>query len=127
MVVGSNKGFLSCILALKTKGSEAEARGEDPADLGQSQYDLVAETLELVSSCGSDATTVAKARTDAKFRSEGLLPLFSKANAEIKVSSQQARMASLCFVAFDSLAPSILMTIRVALPRNAMCTCKFLT
>jgi hypothetical protein len=25
MVVGSNKGFLSCILALKTKGSEAEA------------------------------------------------------------------------------------------------------
>jgi C-terminal processing protease CtpA/Prc len=127
MVVGSNKEFLSCILALKTKGSEAEARGEDPADLGQSQNDLVAETLELVSSCGSDATTVAKARTDAKFRSEGLLPLFSKANAEIKVSSQQARMASLCFVAFDSLAPSILMTIRVALPRNAMCTCKFLT
>lgn len=61
-----------------------------------------------MSSCGSDATTVAKARTDAKFRSEGLLPLFSKANAEIKVSSQQVRRFSIVMRTFSKRTGELL-------------------
>ena len=37
-----------------------------------------------------------KARTCSKFRGEGLLPLFAKANAEIKLSSQQVLQRVCC-------------------------------
>lgn len=89
MVVGSGKEFLSCMLTLKTKGSEAAARGEDPAALGPAKDELAQDALALAQQFGSDATTVLKARTCSKFRGEGLLPLFAKANAEIKLSTQQ--------------------------------------
>jgi len=95
MVVGSGKEFLSCMLTLKTKGSEAAARGEDPAALGPAKDELAADSLALAQLFGSDATTVLKARTCSKFRGEGLLPLFAKANAQIKLSSQQVRRFSI--------------------------------
>jgi len=95
MVVGSGKEFLSCMLTLKTKGSEAAARGEDPAALGPAKDELAADSLALAQAFGSEATTVLKARTCSKFRGEGLLPLFAKANAEIKLSSQQVRRFSI--------------------------------
>lgn len=47
MVVGSGKEFLSCMLTLKTKGSEAAARGEDPAALGPAKDELAADSLAL--------------------------------------------------------------------------------
>jgi len=47
MVVGSGKEFLSCMLTLKTKGSEAAARGEDPAALGPAKDELAADSLKL--------------------------------------------------------------------------------
>ena len=89
MVVGSGMNFLSCILTLKTKGSEAAARGEDPASLGPAKDDLSGAALSLAQQHASEATTVLMARTCSKFRSEGLLPLFAKANTEIKLQAQQ--------------------------------------
>jgi len=70
-------------LTLKTKGSEAAARGEDPASLGPAQDQLSGAALALAQQHGSEATTVLNARTCSKFRRDGLLPLFAKANAEI--------------------------------------------
>ena len=89
MVVGSGKDFLSCMLTLKTKGSEAVARGQDPAALESTKDELAKEALELAQRFGSTATRVIDARQCQKFRGEGLLPLFAKANAEIKQSAQQ--------------------------------------
>ena len=89
MVVGSGKDFLSCMLTLKTKGSEAVARGQDPAALESAKDELAKEALELAQRFGSTATRVVDARQCQKFRGEGLLPLFAKANAEIKQSAQQ--------------------------------------
>jgi len=91
MVVGSGKEFLSCMLTLKTKGSEAAARGEDPAALGPAKDELAAASLAFAQQYGSEATTVLKARTCSKFRGEGLLPQFTKANGEIQSSTQQVR------------------------------------
>ena len=102
MVVGSGKEFLSCMLTLKTKGSEAAARGEDPASLGPAKDELAQEALELAQAKGSEATTVLKARTCSKFRGEGLLPLFAKANAEIKMSAQQVRRFSILMKTFST-------------------------
>jgi hypothetical protein len=89
MVVGSGMNFLSCILTLKTKGSEAAARGEDPASLGPAKDDLSGAALSLAQQHASEATTLVQARTCSKFRGEGLLSLFAKANAEIKLQAQQ--------------------------------------
>ena len=101
MVVGSGKEFLSCMLTLKTKGSEAVAQGEYPAALGPAKDELAQDALALAQQFGSDATTVLKARTCSKFRGEGLLPLFAKANAEIKLSTQQV---ATCYIAMVALA-----------------------
>ena len=89
MVVGSGMDFLSCMLTLKSKGSEAAVRGEDPASLGPAKDDLSGAALSLAQQHASEATTVLMARTCSKFRSEGLLPLFAKANTEIKLQAQQ--------------------------------------
>ena len=119
MVVGSGKEFLSCMLTLKTKGSEAVAQGEYPAALGPakderfqdvlasrfqdvlplaqdfnlalalSEDELAQDALALAQQVGSDATTVQDARKCSKFLDEGLQPLFAKANAEINLSTQQ--------------------------------------
>ena len=89
MVVGSGKEFLSCMLTLKTKGSEAAARGEDPAAMGPAKDELAAASLAFAQQHGSEATTVLEARTCSKFRGEGLLPHFTKANGEIQSSTQQ--------------------------------------
>jgi hypothetical protein len=88
-VVGGGMDFLSCMLTLKTKGSEAAARGEDPASLGSEMDELSNAALALAQQHASDAQTVLKARTCSKFRGDGLLPLFAKANAEIKLHAQQ--------------------------------------
>ena len=47
MVVGSGKEFLSCIFTLKTKASEAAARGEDPASLGPAKDDLAPASVSV--------------------------------------------------------------------------------
>ena len=95
MVVGSGKEFLSCMLTLKTKGSEA--RFQDVLPLAQdfnlalalSEDELAQDALALAQQVGSDATTVQDARKCSKFLDEGLQPLFAKANAEINLSTQQ--------------------------------------
>ena len=89
IVVGGGMDFLSCMLTLKTKGSEAAARGEDRASLGSEMDELSNAALALAQQHASDAQTVLKARTCSKFRGDGLLPLFAKANAEIKLHAQQ--------------------------------------
>ena len=96
MVVGSGKDFLSCMLTLKTKGSEAVARGEDPAALESAKDELAAEALELAQRFRSPATRVLDARSCQRFRGEGLLPLFAKANAEIKQGAQQVHGTFSC-------------------------------
>jgi len=96
MVVGSGKDFLSCMLTLKTKGSEAVARGEDPAALESAKDELAKEALELAQRFNSPATRVLDARQCQKFRGEGLLPLFAKANAEIKQGAQQVHGTFSC-------------------------------
>ncbi len=89
MVVGGGMDFLSCMLTLKTKGSEAATRGEDPASLGPAKDELSDAALALAQQHESEAKTTLQARTCSKFRGEGLLPLFAKANAEIKLQAQQ--------------------------------------
>jgi hypothetical protein len=107
MVVGSGMDFLSCMLTLKTKGSEAAARGEDPASLGPAKDELSDAALALAQQHASEATTVLKARTCSKFRGEGLLPLFAKANAEIKLQAQQVFDGRcLSYLALDMFEPA---------------------
>ena len=53
MVVASRKEFLSCMVTLKTKGSQAAARGEDPASMGPSEDELAQGALELAQANGS--------------------------------------------------------------------------
>ena len=77
------------MITLKTKGSEAAARGEDPTSLGGAKDELAPASLAFAQQYGSEATTVMKARTCSKFRGEGLLPHFTKANSEISSSVQQ--------------------------------------
>jgi len=96
MVVGSGKDFLSCMLTLKTKGSEAVARGEDPAALESAKDELAKEALELAQRFNSPATRVLDARQCQKFKTEGVLPLFAKANAEIKQGAQQVHGTFSC-------------------------------
>ena len=95
MVVGSGKEFLSCMLTLKTKGSEAVAQGEDPAALGPAKDELAATSLAFAQQYGSEAKTALKARLCSKFRGEGLLPQFTKANSEIQSSTQQVKSSHL--------------------------------
>ena len=95
MVVGSGKEFLSCMLTLKTKGSEAAAQGEDPAALGPAKDELAATSLAFAQQYGSEAKTALKARLCSKFRGEGLLPQFTKANSEIQSSTQQVKSSHL--------------------------------
>jgi hypothetical protein len=57
--------------------------------LGPAKDELSDAALALAQQHASEATTVLKARTCSKFRGEGLLPLFAKANAEIKLQAQQ--------------------------------------
>ena len=104
MVVGSGQDFLACIITLKTKGSEAVARGEDASTLGATQYDLTQEALELAQRHGSDGTTVQEVRQCKKFRGQGMLPLFAKANAEIQQKPQQVGLVS--FISCISVSAS---------------------
>ena len=53
MVVASRKEFLSCMVTLKTKGSQAAARGEDPASMGPAEDELAQGALELAQAKGS--------------------------------------------------------------------------
>eukprot|EP00918_Siedleckia_nematoides_P055495 GHVU01121063.1.p1 GENE.GHVU01121063.1~~GHVU01121063.1.p1 ORF type:complete len:213 (+),score=49.08 GHVU01121063.1:23-640(+) len=108
MVVGSGKDFLSCMLTLKTKGSEAVARGEDPAALESAKDELAKEALELAQRFNSPATRVLDARQCQKFRGEGLLPLFAKANAEIKQGAQQVRRFSILQKIFSTKTGELL-------------------
>ena len=87
MVVGSGKEFLSCILFLKTKGSEA--RGHDPNSLGPAKDDLAPASVAFAQQCGSEATTVSEARMCSKFRGEGLWQHVSKANGDAPSFSQK--------------------------------------
>ena len=94
MVVGSKKQFLSCMLTLKTHGSEAASRGEDPKSV-PNPFDLAAPALALAQKVGSAATNVHQARQDTAFRANGLLPGFSAANQEIGDNAMQVRRFSI--------------------------------
>ena len=85
------QGFLT----LKTKGSEAVARGQDLASLESTKDKLAREALELAQLFGSTVTRVIDARHRQKFCGEGLLSLFAKANAEIKQPAQKVRRFSI--------------------------------
>ncbi|EKX47485.1 hypothetical protein GUITHDRAFT_137635 [Guillardia theta CCMP2712] len=106
MVVGSGKEFLSCMLVLKTKGSEAAERGEDPSTIPDKD-DLAEPALELTRKVQSDATTVQKARACTKFRANGLLPGFAAANQEIAVPAQQVRRFSILVKHFSKKSGEI--------------------
>mmetsp|Transcript_635 Transcript_635/g.1687 ORF Transcript_635/g.1687 Transcript_635/m.1687 type:complete len:1235 (-) Transcript_635:72-3776(-) len=94
MVIGSGKPFLSCMLTLKTNGSEAAERGEDPKSV-QNPFDLATPALALASKVNSQATNVHQARQCTLFRAHGLLPGFSTANQEIGDGAQQVRRFSI--------------------------------
>jgi long-subunit acyl-CoA synthetase (AMP-forming) len=88
MVIGSGKPFLSCMLTLKTNGSEAAERGQDPKSV-PNPFELAEPALALARKVNSQATNVHLARQCQLFRSHGLLPGFSTANQEIGDSAQQ--------------------------------------
>mmetsp|Transcript_43049 Transcript_43049/g.105249 ORF Transcript_43049/g.105249 Transcript_43049/m.105249 type:complete len:140 (+) Transcript_43049:1093-1512(+) len=94
MVVGSKKPFLSCMLTLKTHGSEAAEEGKDPKSV-PNPFDLAAPALQLAKKVGSSAVNVHQARQDQLFRANGLLPAFSAANQEIGDSAMQVRRFSI--------------------------------
>lgn len=94
MVVGSKRQMLSCMLTLKTLGSEAVEAGQDIKDVAE-PLKLATAALELAQKVGSEAKDVKEARADNKFRTLGLLPGFSAANQEINNSARQVRRFSI--------------------------------
>jgi len=79
MVVGSGRPKLCCVLTLKT--SDADGTLAEPA-------------LAVAQEAGSASTTVAMAKTDAKYR-YGLLHAFARANKQLPAPRKLNRFAIL--------------------------------